>query len=55
MDGGDARYLGFKVFFIEDASRGVDLKPGDVDGAIKEMKGAGVAVMTSVNVVARKR
>ena len=47
----DACHLGFKTFLIEDASRGVDLRPGDVDCAIKEMKDAGVEVVTSTNVV----
>ena len=48
----DARHLGFKTFLIEDAACGVDLKPGDVDRAIKEMKDAGVAVVTSASVAA---
>ena len=51
----DARHLGFKTSLIEDATRGVDLKPGDVVRAIKEMKDAGVAVVTSASVAARKR
>ena len=40
---------------IEDGARGVDLEPGDVARAIKEMKDAGVVVLTSVSVAARKR
>ncbi|HEY5769732.1 MAG TPA: bifunctional nicotinamidase/pyrazinamidase [Terrimicrobium sp.] len=51
----DARHLGFKTLLIEDASRGVDLKPGDVARAIEEMKDAGVEVVTSASVAARKR
>ena len=51
----DACHLGFKTLLIEDACRGVDLKPGDVDRAIKEMKDAGVEVVTSASVTARKR
>jgi nicotinamidase/pyrazinamidase len=51
----DARHLGFKTTLIDDAARGVELKPGDVARAINEMKNAGVAVVTSVSVVARKR
>lgn len=43
----DSAQMGFKTHFIEDASRGVNLKPGDVDGAIQEMKRAGVAVLRS--------
>ena len=51
----DARHLGFKTTLIDDAVRGVDLEPGDVARAIKEMKDAGVVVLTSVSVAVRKR
>lgn len=40
----DAVALGFKTHFLEEASRGVNLKPGDVARAIAEMKQAGVTV-----------
>jgi nicotinamidase/pyrazinamidase len=50
----DARALGFTTFLVEDASRGVDLKPGDVSRAIEEMKAAGVEVVTSGSVSARR-
>ncbi|HUJ61702.1 MAG TPA: bifunctional nicotinamidase/pyrazinamidase [Kofleriaceae bacterium] len=43
----DARGLGFDVWLIEDGCRGVELKPGDADRAINEMRGAGVAVVES--------
>jgi nicotinamidase/pyrazinamidase len=43
----DARQLGFSVTLIEDASRGVNLKPGDVDAAMEAMKGAGVRIIRS--------
>jgi nicotinamidase/pyrazinamidase len=43
----DARQLGFRTFLIEDASRGVNVKPGDVNRAVEEMKAAGVTVVTS--------
>jgi len=43
----DARQLGFDVFLIEDGCRGVELKPGDSERAIAEMRGAGVAVVES--------
>ena len=43
----DARQLGFDVFLVEDGCRGVELKPGDSDRAIAEMKGAGVAIVES--------
>lgn len=40
----DAIYLGFNVFVIADACRGVDLKPGDVDQAFEDMRRAGVEI-----------
>ncbi|MDB6112278.1 MAG: Nicotinamidase [Pedosphaera sp.] len=43
----DALALGFKVYLIEDACRGVNLKPGDAENAIKEMKQAGAVVLNS--------
>jgi nicotinamidase/pyrazinamidase len=43
----DAAQFGFKTHFIEDASRGVNLQPGDVTKAVEEMKRAGVAVTHS--------
>jgi nicotinamidase/pyrazinamidase len=43
----DARQLGFNVSLIEDASRGVNVKPGDVDRAVEEMREAGVKVILS--------
>ena len=43
----DAVQLGFKVYFIEDTSRGVNLEPHDVAKAIEEMKRAGVKVVNS--------
>lgn len=43
----DARQLGFKTYLVEDASRGVNLKPDDVKNAIEEMKKAGVTVTTA--------
>lgn len=46
----DARQLGFNVFLIEDASRGVDLNPGDVNRAIEEMKKAGITILQSPQV-----
>ena len=41
----DARQLGFKTTFIENASRGVELKPGDVSAAIEAMRQAGASVV----------
>lgn len=43
----DARLLGFNTFLIEDASRGVNVKPGDVATAIEECTRTGVHVITS--------
>ena len=43
----DGRQLGFRVFFFEDGSRGVELAPGDVARAIADMRGAGVQVVRS--------
>jgi len=40
----DAVALGFQTTLIEDASRGVDLHPGDVQKAINEMRQAGVTI-----------
>ena len=41
----DAVSLGFKTHLIEDASRGVELHPGDVQRAIADMRGSGVDVV----------
>ena len=43
----DAKQLGFDVYLIEDGCRGVELKPGDSERAIAELRGAGVAVVES--------
>lgn len=43
----DARHLGFSTYVIEDACRGIDLVPGDVQRAIEEMKRAGVRMIRS--------
>jgi nicotinamidase/pyrazinamidase len=40
----DAVQLGFATFLIEDATRGVNVKPGDVARAVEEMRQAGVQV-----------
>jgi nicotinamidase/pyrazinamidase len=40
----DALELGFRTHLIEDACRGVNLHPGDVQKAIEEMKTAGVQI-----------
>jgi nicotinamidase/pyrazinamidase len=45
----DAVQFGFKTFLIEDASRGINIRPDDVKNAIAEMKSAGVTVVQSLN------
>jgi nicotinamidase/pyrazinamidase len=47
----DAVQLGFKTYLIEDASRGVNLAPNDVQNAIAEMKAAGVTILQSSDVL----
>ncbi|MBA3464560.1 MAG: bifunctional nicotinamidase/pyrazinamidase [Deltaproteobacteria bacterium] len=43
----DARQLGFDVFLVEDGCRGVELRPGDSERAVAEMRGRGVAIVES--------
>lgn len=43
----DARSLGYNVHLVVDACRGVNLRPGDVDAAIEEMRRAGVIIAKS--------
>lgn len=43
----DAVAAGFETFLIEDGCRAVELQPGDGDGAIEELRGAGVVVIDS--------
>ena len=43
----DAGQLGFKTHLVEDASRGVNLRPDDVAKAIAEMQRAGVIVQNA--------
>jgi len=45
----DAVKLGFKTSVILDACRGIDLKAGDIDRAVEEMKAAGVKVLGSAD------
>jgi nicotinamidase/pyrazinamidase len=45
----DAVELGFRVWLIEDACRGVELHPGDVARAIEEMRAAGVKTIRSAD------
>jgi nicotinamidase/pyrazinamidase len=41
----DALQLGFETSLIENASRGIELHPGDVAAAVEEMRQAGVTIM----------
>jgi nicotinamidase/pyrazinamidase len=43
----DAISLGFQTVLIEDACRGINLKPGDAQNAVEQMAGVGVVVMQS--------
>lgn len=43
----DANNLGFGTYLIKDASRGVNLFPGDVDKAVEEMAASGIYVIES--------
>jgi nicotinamidase/pyrazinamidase len=47
----DAIKLGYTVYVIGDACRGVDFPAGSVDAAIAEMKAAGVVVITNSIVI----
>lgn len=47
----DAVHLGFNVYVIQDACRGVELNPGDITAAINEMQAAGVKIISMKDVV----
>src|SRR5262245_46572725 len=49
----DAADLGFKTHIIEDACRGINLNPGDVDTALEELKRTGIAVVRSTEMYER--
>ena len=51
----DAKQLGFGTTVILDACCGVNLKPGDVDQALEEMKAASITVVQSSFVVTSAR
>lgn len=50
----DARQLGFETSLIEDGCRGVDLHPGDVETALREMQNAGVRITNSEDLSSRR-
>lgn len=43
----DACRLGFETYLLTEAIRGVDLKPGDSEKALEEMKKAGAIQLSS--------
>lgn len=47
----DSVWLGFATHLIEDACRGVNLNPGDVDRAIDEMRSEGVRILRSAELL----
>ena len=47
----DAVRLGFRVYVIEDACRGVELKSGDCRRAFEEMKASGIKVIRSHEII----
>lgn len=47
----DGIKLGFKVYVIEDACRGVELREGDVARALKEMEEVGVEIVRSESIL----
>ena len=49
----DAVKLGMKTYLVEDASRGVNIQPDDVENAIAEMSHAGVGVVQSSTLLNR--
>jgi nicotinamidase/pyrazinamidase len=49
----DSVKLGFRTCLIQDAGRGVDLTPGDVRAAVREMEAAGVVIAHSRDILTR--
>lgn len=47
----DAIHLGFNVYVIEDACRGIELNAGDVARAMDEMRSAGVKIIQSADIL----
>src|SRR5215475_1819632 len=43
----DARQLGLNTYVIVDGCRGIELKPGDIDRALDEMKRSGAVLLKS--------
>lgn len=47
----DALQLGFKTLLIEDACRGVNLQPDDVQAALSTMKSAGAEIVKAAKII----
>lgn len=47
----DALAEGFRTTLIEDACRGVDLKPGDIENAVEECRAAGARITTTTDIL----
>ncbi len=47
----DGNRLGFNTHVIQDACRGVNLQPGDVDRALEEMQSAGIKIINSQDIL----
>ncbi len=47
----DAVRMGFKTHVIEDACRGVNLRPGDVSNALEKMTRAGIVIVPSARLL----
>jgi len=51
----DALKLGFETVLIQDGCRAVNLHPGDEESAIEEMRSKGAKIVTSEELINRKR
>jgi nicotinamidase/pyrazinamidase len=47
----DAAALGFRAYVVEDACRGVNIRPGDTAAALDEMRSAGVTIVRSAELL----
>jgi nicotinamidase/pyrazinamidase len=47
----DAVREGYTTFLVNDACRGVNINPGDIDKAIMEMQKSGVTILTNKDIV----
>ena len=49
----DARRVGFEVIIVEDAIKGIDANPGDIDKAKKQMRDAGCTFVQTYELLAK--